>query len=86
MAATAELRCGRPMHALTIDLNRPESEIAELFGAHQLEFADVAMGSYPFFSTAGRFGTQLVLRSTDEGRLTVAHETLKAKLEARGLL
>ena len=84
--ATAELRCGRRMHSLTIDVSRPEGEIAELFAAHQQEFADVAMGSYPFYSTAGRFNTQLVLRSTDAERLVEAHETLKAKLVARGLL
>ncbi len=84
--ATAGLRCGRKMYARTIELSRPESEIAEVYAAHQREYPDVCMGSYPFFASEGRFGTHLVLRSTDDDRLAAASESLTAKLVRMGLL
>jgi molybdopterin-biosynthesis enzyme MoeA-like protein len=84
--ATKKLRTGMKMLSETIELTRPEGEIADLFGAHQQEFPDVSMGSYPFVREGRRFTTQLVLRSTEPERLAVAIEGLKAKLKARGLL
>jgi hypothetical protein len=47
----------------------------------QRAFPDVAMGSYPFHEE-GRYGTNLVLRSTDEGRIRHAKADLIARLPA----
>lgn len=76
---TARLQTGRKMHALSLGLDRPEGDIAELFGAHQAKYPGVSMGSYPSFGD-GRFRTELVLRSTDTEMLHTAYEELKLKL------
>ena len=46
-AVTPRLTTGKKMLSVTIELLRPEGEVAELFG-QQAEFPDVPMGSYPF--------------------------------------
>ena len=83
-AVTPQLKTGRKMLSDTIELMRPEGEIADMFGAHQKEFPDVSMGSYPFTREAKVFGTHLVLRSTSPERLAEAMAGLKAKLAAMG--
>ena len=85
-AVTPKLKTGRRMLSDTIELFRPEGEIADLFGAHQKEFPDVPMGSYPFQKDGRIFGTNLVLRSTDPARLAAAMDGLKAKLAGKGML
>jgi molybdenum cofactor synthesis domain-containing protein len=80
-AVTPMLKTGRKMLSDTIELYRPEGEIGDMFGAHQKEFPDVSMGSYPF-NREGRFGTHLVLRSTSAERLAEAMAGLKTKLDA----
>jgi len=84
-AATKFLKTGKKMLSTALDLNRPEGEIAELFGELQKRYPDVPMGSYPFMRD-GRPGTQLVLRSIDPERLGAADAELKAALSARGWL
>jgi molybdenum cofactor synthesis domain-containing protein len=84
-AVTPTLRTGAKMLSATIDLSRPEGEIAMLFEAHQKLYPDVPMGSYPFFRD-GRPGTQLVLRSTDAARLVEAEAGLRAKLAEKNWL
>ena len=83
-AVTPQLKTGRKMLSETIEMLRPEGEIADMFGAHQKEFPDVLMGSYPFTREAKVFGTHLVLRSTSPERLAAALAGLKAKLVAAG--
>jgi hypothetical protein len=73
------------MHTLAIDLEFPEGAIAEMFGAHQKEFPEVPMGSYPTIRD-NRPCTQLVLRSLDEDKLRAAEAGLRAKLVAMKLL
>lgn len=84
-AITPKLRKGRKMHARAIDLGVPEGTVAHVLGAHQLDYPDVSMGSYPTFRD-NRPQVQLVLRSTDEVRLTEAELGLRAKLVAEGWL
>jgi molybdenum cofactor synthesis domain-containing protein len=84
-AVTPRLRTGRKMQSVAIDLGHPEGAIAELFAAHQKEFPDVPMGSYPTLRD-NRPCTQLVLRSTEPDRLAAAVAGLEAKLGRRGLL
>jgi molybdenum cofactor synthesis domain-containing protein len=85
-AVTPSLKTGRKMLSDTIELLRPEGEIADMFGTHQKEFPDVSMGSYPFTREAKVFGTHLVLRSTSPERLAAAMAGLKTKLAAMGKL
>ena len=84
-AATKFLKTGKRMQSTALDLNRPEGEIAQLFGDLQKRYPDVPMGSYPFMRD-GKPGTQLVLRSIDPERLAAADAELKAQLLARGWL
>jgi molybdopterin-biosynthesis enzyme MoeA-like protein len=84
-AVTPRLRTGRKMGAMAIDLDFPEGAIAEMFGAHQKEFPDVAMGSYPTMRD-NKPCTQLVLRSVDLERLAAATAGLRDKLAAAKLL
>jgi molybdenum cofactor synthesis domain-containing protein len=76
---TPRLRTGAHMLSATLPLDRPEGDIAATFAAHQAEWPDVIMGSYPVFAD-GRFRTELVLRATDPERLRAALEELKLKL------
>ncbi len=78
-AVTPRLKTGDKMLSETIPLDRPESQIAELFAAHQKRYPDVAMGSYPMMRD-GKQATELVLRGTDRRRLNEARDTLKAAL------
>jgi molybdenum cofactor synthesis domain-containing protein len=78
-AVTPRLKTGAKMLSETIPLDRPESQIADLFAAHQKRYPDVAMGSYPSLRD-GRPATDLVLRSVDRARLLDARDTLKAAL------
>lgn len=82
---TPRLRTGKKMLSVTIDCNLPEGTIAEMFGAHQLEFPDVPMGSYPMMRD-NRPATQLVLRATDADLLAKAEAGLRAKLAALGVV
>jgi len=84
-AVTPMLKTGARMHSVAIDLAHPEGAIAELFGAHQKEFPEVVMGSYPMFRD-NRPSTQLVLRSILPEKLQAAAEGLRAKLAAKYLL
>lgn len=84
-AVTPRLKTGKKMLSVTIELLRPEGEIAELFGQTQAEFPDVPMGSYPFNREARVFGTQLVLRSTDPERLGAAEARLRQRLREKGI-
>jgi molybdenum cofactor synthesis domain-containing protein len=78
-AVTPRLKTGARMLSETIPLDRPESQIADLFAAHQKRYPDVAMGSYPSLRN-GKPATDLVLRSVDRIRLTEAWDTLKVAL------
>lgn len=78
-SVTPRLQTGARMLSVTIPLDCPESQIADLFAAHQKRYPDVAMGSYPSLRD-GKPATDLVLRSVDEVRLEDARVTLKSAL------
>ncbi len=85
-AVTPELKTGRKMLSVTIELLKPEGEIANPLEQSQKAFADVSMGSYPFVRDGRLYGTELVLRSTDPDRLAAAEADLRARLAGAGLL
>lgn len=68
---------GAPLLSQSLRVNRGEGEIAGDFGALAAEFPDLQMGSYPF-NTNGVYGTNLVIRGTDPGRLDLAMTRLCA--------
>jgi molybdenum cofactor synthesis domain-containing protein len=78
-AVTPKLKTGQRMLSETIALQRPESQIADLFAAHQALYPDIAMGSYPAMRD-GMPSVELVLRGVDPARLASAVSELKVKL------
>lgn len=62
---------GPPLLSQTLRVLRGEGEIAGDFGALASEFSDLSMGSYPFTQN-GAYGTNLVIRGTDPGRVSAA--------------
>ena len=75
LAVTPRLKTGSKLLSASVRVNAPEGRIAAPLADCQRAFPDVAMGSYPFFED-GRYGTSLVLRSTDEARLNLPRPTL----------
>jgi molybdenum cofactor synthesis domain-containing protein len=80
---TPMLRTGRKVVSRTIRVNEPEGKIADILGNVQRQFPSVAMGSYPFFEE--RYGTNLVLRSTETDTLDTACDALLDALRAAGM-
>ncbi len=78
-AVTPNLKTGAKLLSDTIRVNAPEGRVAIPLAECQRAFPAVAMGSYPFFEQ-GRYGTNLVLRSTDAARLSEAKADLIARL------
>ncbi|MGO9171401.1 MAG: competence/damage-inducible protein A [Rhodomicrobium sp.] len=79
LAVTPRLKTGAKLHSNSIRVNVPEGNVAVPLAECQRAFPEVAMGSYPFFED-GRYGTNLVLRSTDKARLALAKADLISRL------
>ena len=62
---------GRPMLSRTVSCHLAEGVIAQGLGEIQSRYADLDIGSYPFYRR-GEFGTSLVLRGRDPERLAAA--------------
>ena len=67
----ATLSGGVPLLSQTLRIQRGEGEIAKPLGDLAAEFPDLSMGSYPFVKD-GAYGTNLVIRGQDKGRLDQA--------------
>ena len=68
---------GAPVASRTLRVMRGEGTIAEPLGALAAEFGDLSFGSYPFVKD-GAFGTNLVVRGSDAGRLEEGFRRLAA--------
>ena len=66
-----KLTGGPPLLSQNLRVLRGEGEIAADFGALAAAFPDLSMGSYPFTQN-GAYGTNLVIRGTDPGRVSAA--------------
>ena len=62
---------GAPLLSQSLQVNRGEGEVAEVFGALAADFPDLSMGSYPFIRN-GAHGTNLVIRGTDAAQIDAA--------------
>jgi molybdenum cofactor synthesis domain-containing protein len=67
-AVKHDLKGGRPMLSRSVSCHLAEGIIAKGLGEIQGRFADLDIGSYPFYRR-GEFGTSLVLRGRDSDRL-----------------
>ncbi len=66
---------GAPLLSQSLRVMRGEGEIAAPFGELAARYPDLSMGSYPF-NQNGVYGTNLVIRGTDPGRLAAAMQDL----------
>ena len=66
---------GTPLQSRTVRIERGESDIAGPLGQLAQDQSDLSFGSYPFIQN-GVFGSNIVIRGTDVGRLDAAAETL----------
>src|SRR3954463_2302528 len=82
-ALAGTLEGGRPLLSRTIGGWVAESEVAELLEAAERAHEGCQIGSYPFFRE-GRVGSNFVVRSTDEARLSACCDDLGRRLQAAG--
>lgn len=80
-AIAPTLEGGARVKSVTIRCRVGEGTIGSAFGRIQEEFPDVKMGSYPRMGSTSVM-TELVLRSTDEGRLALAAERVRTMVAA----
>lgn len=80
-AIAPTLEGGARVKSVTISCRVGEGTIGSAFGRIQEEFPDVKMGSYPRMGSTSVM-TELVLRSTDEGRLALAAERVRTMVAA----
>ena len=78
-----ELVGGDPLLARTLNAGLAEGQLAKPLAELQGRFKDVDMGSYPWYR-GGKFGTSIVLRSTDKARLDAATEEMRGIMRGFG--
>lgn len=71
------LRGGAPLLSRSLLVMAPESSVADPLRALAEAHPEVSLGSYPF-TAGGRYGTNLVVRSTDAAALDAAFAALAA--------
>lgn len=74
-SALSEISGGKPIESRTVIAFLPEGTLAGPLRELQGDYPDIDMGSYPFYKV-GRYGSNLVLRGTDSGRLGEAVDRL----------
>ncbi|NKB35887.1 MAG: competence/damage-inducible protein A [Gammaproteobacteria bacterium] len=73
------LQGGEPMLSESIASNLGESVMAQALAGLQQQYADVAIGSYPYFKK-GKLGVNLVMRSRDAARLAELGRRLQSMI------
>ncbi len=71
-----ELDGGARMLSATVPMALAEGDIADRLEAIQKKYPDVEIGSYPYYQK-GRYGTNIVLRSVNDGHLAAAESEVK---------
>ncbi|MBH61645.1 MAG: competence/damage-inducible protein A [Alphaproteobacteria bacterium] len=82
-ALGSRLTGGTPVRSRGIVAHVSEGAVAASLTAIQERFPDTDIGSYPFYRS-GRFGTTLVVRSTDSERIDAAVEEIKSMIREMG--
>lgn len=75
---------GEPLLSQTLRIDRGEGVIAAPLAALAGEFRDLSFGSYPFIQN-GAYGSNIVVRGTDAGRIGAAMQKLAALFPAARL-
>ena len=78
-----DLKGGRPMQSRSVSCHLAEGVVAQGLGEIQSRYADLDIGSYPFYRR-GEFGTSLVLRGRDPARLASGTEEVVALVKRLG--
>ena len=71
-----KLTGGSPVMSQSLQIMRPEGDIAGPLADLAARYPDLSMGSYPF-QREGAFGAHVVLRGTDPERLDAAMAELR---------
>ncbi|MBT6138522.1 MAG: competence/damage-inducible protein A [Rhodospirillaceae bacterium] len=74
---------GAPVRSISISCPLGEGIVAAGLGAIQAEHPDLEVGSYPYFR-AGKIGTTLVARGSDDADLEAAAEKIRALIRQNG--
>ena len=74
---------GKPVRSRTVGAFLGESEVADDLAAIQSDFPEIDLGSYPFYRPSG-YGTNLVMRGTDEDELEAMLERVSQMIIDRG--
>ena len=74
---------GPPVRSRAVTADLSEGDLAGDLAAVQSRFADVQIGSYPFFSSR-RIGCSIVVRSTDADRMDAAAREITEMIRAHG--
>jgi len=77
------LRGGAIVRSRSVSAYLAESEIADGLTAVQNRYTDLSLGSYPFMRE-GRYGTNLVVRGTNDDRIAAALDEVVRAIEAAG--
>jgi molybdenum cofactor synthesis domain-containing protein len=77
------LKGGDKVHSVTVSAHIGEGVIAKDLGLLQDRYADLDIGSYPYFRQ-GRYGASFVLRGTERGRLDAAAAELRVIIRQLG--
>jgi molybdenum cofactor synthesis domain-containing protein len=77
------LRGGAKLYSRNVSCALSEGALAKDLAAMQERYADLEIGSYPYFRRSD-FGVTLVLRGTDKDRIAAAIEELKALIRVLG--
>lgn len=78
-AVVPGLPTGRPSVSDSVEVMRPESDVAEPLRDLAEQYPDLSMGSYPF-QREQRYGTNLVIRGLDGARVAEAMARLRESL------
>jgi molybdenum cofactor synthesis domain-containing protein len=75
------LKGGRKVWSQSLTIYAPESKMADSLSVIENEGDNLSLGSYPFFRD-GSVGTQVVIRSIDQGAIQAAMNALLAATDA----
>ena len=77
------LECGAPVRARTLTVGIGEGVLASGLGEIQGRYAELDIGSYPFYQCGGH-GCSIVVRGTDEASIGAAVEEVRALMQGLG--
>jgi len=73
---------GAPLISETVRVDRGEGDIAGPLSEIDAKYPDLSLGSYPFQSTTGQYGSNVVIRGTDRAQIDAALVDLKTAFTA----